>query len=112
MTAPELLPLYALLLLLAGCATRVSEPANMGQGDYMMRGSTLGLLTSTNEVVSDVERRASSFCASSGGKALQVVRVDTVAPEVMRFPEGRLHFRCVKLAQEADALASRDRESR
>ena len=99
MTAPAFLSRYALLLLLAGCATRVSEPVNMGQGVYMMLGSTLGFMTSTNEVVSEVERRASSFCASSGGKTLEVVSVDTIAPEEMRFPEGRLQFRCVTQAQ-------------
>ena len=112
MTAPTLRPLYALLLLLAGCTTRISEPANTGQGVYTMLGSTWSLLTSTSDVMGDVERRASSFCASSGGKALQVVRVDTTAPEDVSFPEGRLQFRCVKLAQEADAVASRDPESR
>jgi hypothetical protein len=41
-----------------------------------------------------------SFCASSGGKALEVVRVDTTAPELWRFPEGRLQFRCVTQTQE------------
>ena len=100
MTTPALLTRYALLLLLAGCATRVSEPVNLGQGVYMMHGSTSGFMTSTNEVVSEVERRASSFCASSDGKALQVVRVDTLTPEAVSFPEGRLQFRCVKPAQE------------
>jgi len=84
---------YALLLM-AGCATRVSEPMSMGQGVYMMLGSTSGLMTSTHDVVSDVERRASSFCASSDGKALQVLKVDTAAPELWRFPEGRIQFRC------------------
>src|ERR1043165_6732000 len=100
MTARTFLPLYALLLLLAGCATRISEPVNMGQGVYMMHGSTSGWMTSTSDVMTDVERRASSFCANSDGKALQVVRVDTPAPELVRFPEGRLQFRCVKKAQE------------
>jgi hypothetical protein len=99
-TAPAFLPLYALLLLLAGCATRISEPVSMGQGVYMMVGSTLGLMTSTSDVMSDVERRASGFCASSSGRALEVVRVDTTAPELVRFPEGRLQFRCVKQAQD------------
>ena len=73
----------------------------MGQGVYMMLGSTLGFMTSTYEVVSEVERRAASFCASSGGKTLEVVSVDTIAPEEMRFPEGRLQFRCVKQAPTA-----------
>ena len=95
MTTRAFLPLYALLLLLAGCATRISEPVNMGQGVYMMLGSTFGVMTNTHEVLSDVERRASSFCASSGGKALEVVRLDTAAPELVRFPEGKLQFRCV-----------------
>lgn len=95
MTAPAFLPLSALLLLLAGCATRVSEPMNMGHGVYMMHGSTSSVLTSTSDVVIDVERRASSFCASSGGKALEVVKVDTTPPADMSFPEGRLQFRCV-----------------
>ena len=89
------------LLLLAGCATRISEPMNMGQGVYMMAGSAFGFMTSTNEVVTDVQRSASSFCASSGGKALEVVRLDTTPPELVRFPEGRLEFRCVKQAQDA-----------
>ncbi|OAI51430.1 hypothetical protein AYO46_08035 [Betaproteobacteria bacterium SCGC AG-212-J23] len=106
MSAPGLLPLYALLLLLAGCATRISEPMNMGQGVYVMLGSTLGVMTSTHQVVSDVERRASGFCASSGGKALEVVRVDTTAPELWRFPEGRLQFRCVKQAQEVASTSA------
>jgi hypothetical protein len=83
-----------LLLLMAGCATRISEPMHMGQGVYMMLGSTSGLMTSSDEVVTDVERRASIFCASSGGKALEVLKVDTPAPELWRFPEGRLQFRC------------------
>lgn len=109
MAAPELLPLYALLLLLAGCATRVSEPMNIGQGDYIVFGSTLGFMTSTNEVVSDVERRASSFCASSGGKALEVVRVDTIAPTEVRFLWGRLQFRCVKQAQDSASMATGSR---
>lgn len=99
-TAPAFLPLCALLLLLAGCATRISEPVNMGKGVYMMHGSTSGLMTSTDEVVSEVSRRASSFCASSGGKELEVVSVDTIAPELVRFPEGRLQFRCVQQAQD------------
>ena len=96
MTARTFLPLYALLLLLAGCATRMSEPLNMGQGVYMLRGSNLGFLTSTSDVVSDIQSHASGFCASSGGRALQVVSVDTTAPADMSFPEGRLQFRCVE----------------
>ena len=101
MTARAFLPLYALLLLLAGCATRITEPVSMGQGVYTMHGSTVGLLTSTSDVMSDVERRASGFCASSGDRALEVVKVDTTAPEAVRFPEGRLHFRCVTQPQNA-----------
>jgi hypothetical protein len=89
-----------LLLLLAGCVTRISEPTDMGQGVYMMLGSTLGPMTSTSEVVLDVQRRASSFCANSGGKALEVVRVDTIAPALVRFPEGRVQFRCVTQVQD------------
>ena len=100
MTAPRFLPFYVLLLL-AGCATRISEPTHLGQGVYMMLGSTFGPLTSTYDVVTDVERRASSFCKSDGGKALEVVRIDTPELEVGSFPEGRLQFRCVKLAQHA-----------
>ena len=109
MTAPAFLPLYALLLLLAGCATRVSEPTNIGQGVYMMLGSTLGLMTSTHDVVTDVERRASSFCASSGGSVLEVVRVDTTAPALFHFPEGRLEFRCVKQAQDVASTSTGSR---
>jgi hypothetical protein len=101
MTAPASLPLYALLLLLAGCATRISEPVSAGQGVYTMVGSTWGLTTTTHDVVSDVERRASDFCAGSGDRALEVVRVDTTAPELVRFPEGRLQFRCVTQAPNA-----------
>ena len=101
MTARAILPLYALLLLLAGCATRISEPVSMGQGVYMMHGTTLGLTTSTSDVVGDVERRASDFCAGSGDRALEVVRVDTIAPELVRFPEGKLQFRCVTQAPNA-----------
>ena len=81
----------------------------MGQGVYMMLGSTLGFMTSTNEVVSEVERRASSFCASSGGKTLQVVSVDTLAPELVSFPEGRLQFRCVKPTQEVASASAGSR---
>jgi hypothetical protein len=92
---PRFLYPCASLLLLAGCATRISEPVSMGEGVYVMSGSAFGLMTSTMEVVSDVQRHASSFCASSGGKALQVVKVDTTAPEAVSFPEGRLQFRCV-----------------
>ena len=99
-TTRALLPLYPLLFLLAGCVTRISEPAPVGQGVYMMLGSTWSLLASTFDVVTEAERRASSFCASSGGKALQVVRVDTAEPDAMSFPEGRLQFRCVELAQD------------
>lgn len=91
----KLLPLYALWLLLAGCATRISEPVNIGQGVYMMAGSTSSFVTSTSDVVSDLESRASTFCASSGGKALAVVRFDTTAPELVRFPEGKMQFRCL-----------------
>jgi hypothetical protein len=73
----------------------------VGQGVYMMLGSTLSFLASSFDVLTDVERRASSFCASSGGKA-EVVRADTTTePEALSFPEGRLQFRCVELAQEA-----------
>src|SRR6185436_2016724 len=97
---------YALPLLMAGCATRISEPTNMGQGVYVMLGSTLGVITSTQQVVSDVERRASDFCASSGGKALEVVKVDITAPELWRFPEGRLRFRCVTQTQEVAATSA------
>jgi hypothetical protein len=103
------LPLYALLLLLAGCATRISEPMNIGQGVYMMHGSTLGLMTSTHDVVTDVERGASSFCASNGGRALEVVRVDTTAPALFHFPEGRLEFRCVKQAQDVASTSTGSR---
>lgn len=99
MTKRALFLLYASLLL-AGCATRISEPTSIGQGAYVMLGSAFGLMTSTNEVVTDVRRRATDFCASSGGRALEVVRVDTTAPEVVRFPEGRLEFRCVKHAED------------
>lgn len=108
-TARAFLPLYALLLLLAGCATRISDPVAMGQGVYMMLGSRLGLLTSTREVVADVEREASSFCASSGGGALQVLRVEATGPDVVEFPEGKLQFRCVKQAQDvaSSSLGSR-----
>ena len=106
MTARAFLLRYALLMLMAGCATRISEPMNMGQGVYMMLGSTSGFMTSTHEVVSDVERRASSFCASSGGKALEVVKVDTTAPELLHFPEGRLQFRCVKQTQEVASTST------
>ena len=106
LTAPAFLPLYALLLLLAGCATRIGEPMNIGQGVYMMLGTTLSFTTSTSEVVSDVERRASSFCANGGGRALEVVRVDTTAPELVRFPEGRLQFRCVKQAQDVASTST------
>lgn len=102
MTTRAFLPLYALLFLLAGCVTRVSEPAPVGQGVYMMLGSTWSFLASTFDVVTEAERRASSFCASSGGKA-EVVRVDTIEPDVLSFPAGRLQFRCVELAQEAAA---------
>jgi hypothetical protein len=107
MPARAFLPRYALLLLLAGCATRVSEPVNMGQGVYMMLGSTLGLMTSTSEVVREVERRASGFCESHGGRALKVVSVDATAPEVVSFPEGRLQFRCVEQAQEVASTGSK-----
>ena len=106
MTAPAFLPMYALLLLLAGCATRISEPMNIGQGVYMMLGSTLGLTTTTHDVVTDVERGASSFCASNGGRALEVVRVDTTAPALWHFPEGRLQFRCVKQAQDVASTST------
>lgn len=104
MTARAFLPLYALLLLLAGCATRVGEPMNMGQGVYVMSGSTLSVTASTHRVVTDIESHASSFCAS-GGKALEVVRVDTPPADGVRFPEGKLQFRCVKQAQDV-ALTS------
>ena|SRR5690348_14536427 len=100
MTAPAFLPLCALLLLLTGCVTRISEPMNMGQGLYVMLGSTSSFMTSTREVVTDVERRASDFCANSGGKALEVVRVETTSPALVRFPEGKLQFRCVNQAQD------------
>jgi hypothetical protein len=98
-TSPAFLPPYALLLLLAGCATRISEPVSVGQGVYMMVGSAFGITTTRSDVVSDVERRASGFCASSGGRALEVVTVDNIAPEGVRFPEGRVQFRCVTPAQ-------------
>ena len=111
MPAPAFLPLYALLLLLAGCATRVSEPVSMGQGDYVMVGSTWGVTTTSSDVVSDVERRASGFCASSGGRALKVVRVDTTAPELVRFPEGRLQFRCVTQAQNVVPASTGSRQT-
>jgi len=110
-TARALLPLYALLLLLAGCATRISEPVSMGQGVYMMVGSTFGLTTSSGEIMDDVERRASGFCASSGDRALQVVRFDTIAPELVRFPEGRLQFRCVTQAQNVVSTSTGSRET-
>jgi hypothetical protein len=100
-----------LLLLLAGCATRISEPVSMGQGVYMMVGSTWGITTTRSEVVSDVERRASDFCASSGGRALEVVRVDTIADELVRFPEGRLQFRCVTRAQNVVSTSTGPRET-
>ena len=106
-----LLPLYALLLLLAGCSTRIGEPVSIGQGVYTMHGSTLGLLTSTSDVMSDVERRASGFCASSGDRALEVVKVDTTAPEAVRFPEGRLQFRCVAQAQNVVSTSTGSRET-
>jgi nitrous oxide reductase accessory protein NosL len=82
---------------------------DMGQGVYMMVGSTLGFMTSTNEVVGEVERRASSFCASSGGKTLEVVSLDTIAPELVSFPEGRLQFRCVKPTQEVASASTGSR---
>src|ERR1044071_5903076 len=91
--------------------TRISEPMNMGQGVYVMLGSTLGIITSRHQVVSDVERRASDFCASSGGKALEVVRVDTSAPELWRFPEGRLRFRCVTPTQEVASTGASEPKS-
>ena len=72
----------------------------MGEGVYMMLGSTSSFMTSTREVVADVEHRASSFCADSGGKGLEIVRVDTTSPAIVRFPEGRLQFRCVKQAED------------
>lgn len=78
----------------------------MGQGVYLMHGSTWGLMTSTNEVVTDVQRRASSFCASSGDKELEVVRLDTAAPELVQFPEGRLQFRCVRQAQDVASTST------
>ena len=106
MTAPTFLPLCTLLLLLAGCATRISEPTSMGQGVYMMLGSTTSFMTSTSDILSDVERQASSFCASSGGRALDVVRVDTIAPALVRFPEGRLQFRCVKQPQDVASTSA------
>ena len=101
MTARAFLPLYALLLLLAGCATRISEPVSVGPGVYMMLGSAFGLTTTRSDVVSDVERRASDFCASSGDRALEVVGVDAPATDLVRFPEGRLQFRCVAQPQNA-----------
>jgi hypothetical protein len=110
-TPPAFLPLYALLLLLAGCATRISDPVSMGQGVYMMAGSAFGLTTTSSDVVSDVERRASGFCASSGGRALQVVRVDTTAHELVRFPEGRLQFRCVTQAQNVVSTSAGSRDA-
>ena len=94
MTAPGFLPLYALLLLLAGCATRIGEPIKMGQDGYVVSGSAGSITATTHDVLTDIQRHASDFCASSGGKAMEVVRVDTAAPEVWRFPEGRLQFRC------------------
>ena len=111
MTAPGFLPLYALLLLLAGCATRISEPVSMGQGVYMMVGSAFHLTTNSGEIMGDVERRASGFCASSGDRALKVVRVDTTAPELVRFPEGRLQFRCVTQAQKLVSTSTGSRET-
>lgn len=95
MTARALLPLYVLLLLLAGCATRIGGPTSMGQGVYMVSGAAGSITATTHDVVTDIERQASSFCESSGSKALEVVRVDTAAPEAWRFPEGKLQFRCV-----------------
>ena len=101
MTAHAFLPLYALLLLLAGCATRISEPVSVGRGVYTMAGAAFGLTTTSSDVVSDVERRASGFCASSGGSTLEVVKVDITPAERVRFPEGRLQFRCVTQAPNA-----------
>lgn len=94
MTTRALLPLYALLLVLAGCATRISAPMNIGEGVYMVSGSA-GIAANTHDVLTDIQRQASDFCASNGSKALEVVKVDTGSPEVLRFPEGRLQFRCV-----------------
>jgi len=108
-TAPGFLPLYALLLLLAGCATRIGEPMNLGQGVYMVSGSTLSVMASTHDVVADIQRHASSFCASSGGKALEVVTVDTPSADLVRFPEGRLQFRCVKQAQDVASTSTGSR---
>ena len=109
MTAPGFLPLYALLLLLAGCATRISEPMNIGQGVYMVSGSTLSVTASTHDVVTDIQRHASSFCASSGGKALEVVRVDTPSGDLVRFPSGKLQFRCVRQAQDVASTSEGSR---
>jgi hypothetical protein len=109
MTAPGFLPLYALLLLLAGCATRIGEPMNVGQGVYTVSGSTLSVTASTHDVVTEIQRHASSFCASSGGKALEVVRVDTPTEKLVRFPEGRLQFRCVKQTQDVASTSTGSR---
>ena len=110
MTAPGFLPLYALLLLLAGCATRISEPMNMGQGVYMVSGSTLSVTANTHDVVTEIERHASSFCAGSDGKVLEVVRVDTPTEKLVRFPEGKLEFRCVKQAQDVASTSAGSRQ--
>lgn len=107
MNAPTLLSLSASLLMLAGCATRISEPVSLGQGVYTMLGSTLGFMTSTSDVMDDVERHASAFCTSSGGKELRILKVvDTIPPELVRFPEGRLHFRCVTPAQDVASTST------
>lgn len=104
--ARAFLPLCTSLLLLAGCATRVNGPQDVSPGIYMMSGTSLSLMASTNDVVTDIQRHASSFCASSGDRAVEVVRVDTVAPELVRFPEGRLQFRCVvRRAQDATSTS-------
>jgi hypothetical protein len=110
-TTPAFVPLYALLLLLAGCATRISEPVSMGRGVYTMAGAAFGLTTTSSDVVSDVERRASGFCASSGGSAMEVVKVDITAHELVRFPEGRLQFRCVTQTQNVVSTSTGPRET-
>jgi len=71
-----------------------------GPEAYTVSGSAGSITATMHDVVTDIQRHASGFCASSGGKAMEVVAVDTAAPEAWRFPEGRLQFRCVRQAHE------------
>jgi len=66
-----------------------------GPEAYTVSGSAGSITATMHDVVTDIQRHASGFCASSGSKALEVVRVDTASPEGVHFPEGRLEFRCV-----------------